>query len=245
MPSRTGIAALALALVVPAVAHAAAWQTYVNPRFGSTAEVPSDWQPGEAPANRDGLRFVSPDGQAWIIVYGGFQTFGTVGEAMALLEAPNEGEQITFRHRETRVLVISGLKRDRIFYRKSLLSCRDTIWNSIAIEYPAARKQVFDAIVTQMAKSLKPGKGEEATACEGQASSAPVAFLSTGTLRRSDQPGTPAQGAGTSRSTLTRQASAEPDAGIQGPDATSATDGPRDQDMQRSSDDMQPSHSDM
>ena len=53
----TGFVALALALAVPAVAHAVTWRTYANERFGTTADVPSDWQAGEAPANGDGLRF--------------------------------------------------------------------------------------------------------------------------------------------------------------------------------------------
>jgi hypothetical protein len=47
----TGILALVLALAVPAAAHAVSWRTYANERFGTTADVPSDWQPGEAPAN--------------------------------------------------------------------------------------------------------------------------------------------------------------------------------------------------
>lgn len=239
---RTATAALILALAVPAGAHAASFRTYVNERFGSTADVPEDWAPAEAPANGDGLRFVSPDGQAWIIVSGSFQV-GSLSEAVALLEAPNDGEQVTYHHRETRLVVVSGLKRDRIFYRKSILSCRDTVWNSIAFEYPAARKQVFDVIVTQVAKSLKPGKGADAAECGGQASSSRVTLISTGTLRSADQPGTQSQGTGTSRSTLTRQADASPGDGVQEGTSANASTAPSD-DMQ-GSDDVPSSHSDM
>jgi serine/threonine-protein kinase len=240
----TGIFALALALAVPATAHAVSVRTYVNERFGSTADVPTDWTPGEAPDNGDGLRFTSPDGQAWIVVSGGRQVWDSVGEAMAILESPNEGEQITYRHRETRLVVVSGLKRDRIFYRKSILSCRDTVWNNVAIEYPAARKQVFDAIVVQVAKSLRPGKSIEVAECNDDASSSRVTLISTGTLQRSDQANAPAQGSGTSsRNTLTRQASAESRDEMRDSQPRSAAP-PQDQDMQRS-DDMQSSHSDM
>jgi hypothetical protein len=163
---------------------------------------------------------------------------------MAILERPNEGEQITYRHRETRLLVISGLKRDRIFYRKSILSCRDTVWNSVAIEYPSARKDAFDGLVAQVAKSLKPGRSEEVAACNGQASSSRVTLISAGTSGSSGQAQGPAAAGGTSRSTLTRQASIEADED-QGPrsSATSVA-GPSDQDMQRS-DEIQSSHSDM
>lgn len=242
---RTGLLALAVALSVPAVADAASWRTYVNERFGSTADVPPDWSADEAPANDDGMRFVSPDGQAWIIVSGGLHVWDTIGEAMSILETPNDGEQITYRHRETRLLVISGLKRDRIFYRKSILSCRDMVWNSIAVEYPAARKQIFDALVAQVAKSLRPGRSEQVVECNGQASSSPVTLLATGgSLSRpaSDQVSARPAGSGaTARNASARQASASPD--MQGNDATSA-DAPPDQDMQRSDDTMS-SHSDM
>ena len=55
MHLRTATAALILALAVPAGAHAASFRTYVNERFGSTADVPADWAPAEAPANGDGM----------------------------------------------------------------------------------------------------------------------------------------------------------------------------------------------
>jgi serine/threonine-protein kinase len=239
----TGILALVLALAVPTAAHAASWRTYANERFGTTADVPSDWQAGEAPANGDGLRFTSPDGQAWIIVSGALQVSDSVGEAMAILERPNEGEQITYHHRETRLLVVSGLKRDRIFYRKSILSCRDTVWNSVAIEYPASRKESFDGLVAEVAKSLRPGRSEEVAACNGQASSNRVTLISTGTSGQSDRAQGSALAGGTSRSALTRQASIAADEDGPRSAATSVA-SPSDQDMQRS-DEIQSSHSDM
>ncbi|MBN9011078.1 MAG: hypothetical protein J0H63_13470, partial [Rhizobiales bacterium] len=234
------IVALMLALAFTASAHAASWRTYVNERFGSTADVPSDWQAGEAPANGDGLRFLSPDGQAWMIVSGSFQ-IGSVAEAVSILEAPNDGEQITYRHRETRLVVISGLKRDRIFYRKAILSCRDTVWNSIAFEYPASRKPVYDALVTQAAKSLKPGKGADVPECAGQASSSRVTLISTGMPRSAEQSPAQSQGGGTSRNTL---ASADAGSDAPGGESVNMSAAPTDQDMQRS-DDVQSSHSDM
>ena len=64
----------------------------------------------------------------------------------------------------TRV-VVSGTKGDSIFYRKSILSCRDQVWNSVSIEYPAAEKKAFDAIVTHVAGSLKAGQSEQVAEC--------------------------------------------------------------------------------
>ena len=73
------------------------------------------------------------------------------------MEAPDDGATITYRHRGKRVLIVSGVRGDTVFYRKSILSCRDQIWNSVSIEYPAARKAAYDALVTHVAGSLRFG----------------------------------------------------------------------------------------
>jgi hypothetical protein len=39
------------------------------------------------------------------------------------------------------------------------------VWNGIAIEYPAARKKDFDALVTRVAKSLRGGQGWQVKGC--------------------------------------------------------------------------------
>src|SRR5262245_35933650 len=138
-------------------AQAGPWQIYVNDRFGATAEVPATWKAGEPPANDDGLEFTSPDGQASIIVSGMLNIDDTVDEAFASREEPLEGETITYKHRDKHSIVISGTRGDRIFYRKSILACRNEVWDSLSIEYPASQKQAFDAIVTHLARTLKPG----------------------------------------------------------------------------------------
>ena len=156
---------LAVALSLAGPAAAAEWQTYVNERFGTTAEVPSGWRAGEPPANGDGLSFTSPDGKAVITVYGGFQVYDTVAEGMAALEEPLEGETITYHHRGDRTVTVSGLRGGTIFYRKWLLSCGDTVWNGVSIEYPAADKAAYDDLVARVAKSLKAGRGYETEDC--------------------------------------------------------------------------------
>lgn len=154
-----------LALLIATSALAQDWRTYVNPRFGSTAEVPRDWTMGPPPANEDGRMFTSPDGRASIAVYGSLHVLDSIDEAMEIYETPKDGETVTYKQRTKRTITISGIRADRIFYRKAMLSCRDRVWNGVAIEYPAADKQRFDALVTRVARSLRGGRGWQVKEC--------------------------------------------------------------------------------
>jgi len=160
--SLTAIALLAFAAVATAAPQ---YRTYVNARFGTTAEVPADWRSDPPPENGDGLRFRSPDQRASITVSGSLHVYDTVEEALKAYEEPGEGEKITYRHREPRALVVSGTRGDTIFYAKHILSCGDQIWNSVHLEYPLAEKTAYDALVTRVAQSLRPGRSAQVPRC--------------------------------------------------------------------------------
>jgi serine/threonine-protein kinase len=158
-------AAFALAGVAAATSpvHAQdAYRTYHNDRFGVSADVPRDWRAGRSPDNGDGLKFTSPDGTATIIVSGGYRIADSVAEALNSEQAAAEGETITYQTRAPRMAVVSGMRGETIFYRKVVLSCKDQVMNRVSIEYPLARKQQFDALVSHLAASLH---GVEAGPC--------------------------------------------------------------------------------
>ena len=165
MASRISLAVILT--LCSSVALAASWRSYHNERFGTTADVPADWHAGEPPANGDGLVFTSPDGDATITVFGSLNISDTIAEAFSVYEAPNDGETITYHHRDKRAVVVSGTHGDRIFYRKSILSCGDMVWNSVSIEYPVADKKAYDALVTHVAHSLKAGASAQVAECPG------------------------------------------------------------------------------
>jgi serine/threonine-protein kinase len=127
------LVSLLLAVALKASAQAESFRTYSNPRFGATAEVPSDWRADPPPENGDGLVFRSPDGAAAITVSGVLNAADSAAAAMNDEEKPNDGEKITFHQRGARFVIASGLAGDRIFYRKSLLVCRDQIWNHVSL----------------------------------------------------------------------------------------------------------------
>jgi hypothetical protein len=144
-----------LAAVFVASARAETFRTYANDRFGATAEYPSDWRSDPPPENGDGLVFRSPDGQATITISGILNIADTPDEAMRDEEKADASQTVTFRQHGRRSVVVSGTQGDKIFYRKSILVCRDQIWNHVHLEYPAARKTEYDALVAKVAGSLR------------------------------------------------------------------------------------------
>ncbi len=147
----------ALAAFAIAAAHAESWRTYRNDRFGATADVPAGWRMGEAPENDDGRVFSSPDGRARITISGAYAVLPRAEELDIMLK-PDAGETIDYKHQGGDSLVVSGRKGDRIFYRRSLLSCGGTVWNTVYLDYPAAEKRAFNSIVAHVAGSLRGGK---------------------------------------------------------------------------------------
>lgn len=142
------------------------YRTYRNARFGVSADVPFDWKAGREPDNMDGLVFSSPDGAATITVFGILNADDTpAGEVIADEQRAQSGETATYRNKGPHQAVISGTRGALIFYRKTMLSCKDHVLNHLAIEYPAAQKQAFDALVTHVAASMRTSPGEQIPNC--------------------------------------------------------------------------------
>ena len=139
-------------------AAAAPWPRYHNLRFGATADVPAGWKMQPAPENDDGRAFVSPDGRARLTISGIF-ALDARGQELAEKARPLEGETATYTAQKGDWVVVSGMRGGMIFYRKSILSCRNTVWNDLDIAYAKADKAKYDALVAHLADSLTPGSG--------------------------------------------------------------------------------------
>jgi hypothetical protein len=156
---------VSVAMLSPVTAEQA-YRNYRNARFGVSADVPSDWKAGREPDNQDGLVFSSPDGAATIIVSGILNADDAPArEVIAGEQRAQDGETVTYRKADARQAVISGTRGDMIFYRKAILSCGDQVLNHLVIEYPAAQKQAFDALVSHVAASMRSSPGEQISKC--------------------------------------------------------------------------------
>ncbi len=162
--SRTGVLLFAL-LLGGSRAGAETWRIFHNDRFGATAEVPAAWRMDPAPENNDGRSFSSPDGRAKIVVSGIRAEIGSLEEDKAIRLKPDVGEVVTYEKRGGGWIVVSGTRGDTIFYRKSILTCGDSIWDDLSIEYPAAEAGKYAALVKRVSASLRGGKAYDADGC--------------------------------------------------------------------------------
>jgi serine/threonine-protein kinase len=155
-------AAALILSAAPPPAFAESWRSYHNDRFGQTAAYPADWNMEPEPANDDGRRFTSPDAKAFVTISGGF-ALDSPAEEMARRAEPEAGETVTYSAKGANWIVRSGTRGDRVFYRKSLLSCGGQVWNTLELDYPADEKQKYDKLAAHMAASLRPGVGYNIT----------------------------------------------------------------------------------
>jgi hypothetical protein len=115
--------------------------------------LPQDWRLMPADPNWKGLRYVSPDGSSWVALYAtqvGEESLAAHMKAVAFVD----GEQMTYVRGERDWLVVSGLKDDRVFYRKAALACGGHSWHHVAFEYPVDAKRKMDAVVMRLARGL-------------------------------------------------------------------------------------------
>ncbi len=141
-------------------AEADEWRTQSARRFGVSAQIPSSWLMEEPPVNNDGRRFTSPDKTASIVISGRFAIL-SYQEEIADATKSVEGRTVTYIAKGNRWIVTSGVEGDKIYYRKSMLVCRDTIWNNLWIEYLAVEKDRYDSLVRRVSKSLRTVPSDE------------------------------------------------------------------------------------
>ena len=151
---RAGLLSLCIAACWADITSASEWRTFTATRFGTIADVPGDWSMDPPPVNNDGRVFRSPDRQAQISISGGFITESVTS---ALRDAAS-GIGVTYQRIGPNWAVASGVEGSRIFYRRSVIACRNRIVNTVEITYPQSRKQAYDVLVGHVSKSLRGAK---------------------------------------------------------------------------------------
>ena len=159
------LAGLALVLLLTRVALADSWaplgegwSRYTNDRFGTVIEVPLQifkvTEP--APEDGDGRVFRADDGSR-LSVYGTYAPYAVMIRFDAyteglLADAQRRGLEVTYRKGGKGWIVFSGHRGPDIVYIKVVEGCEAA--HELAIQYPAAKKTLYDPIVARLSRTL-------------------------------------------------------------------------------------------
>ncbi|MHB1207980.1 MAG: hypothetical protein ACYCZX_20615 [Rhodospirillaceae bacterium] len=122
-------------------------------RVDASELIPPGWQLQAADPKWKGKRFVSPDGSAWFAVYSTSINNEPPAAHMKAI-AFVDGEEISYVRAEQNWIAVSGLKGERVFYRKARIACGGRIWHNIAFEYPAGLKRAMDRSVRRASAAV-------------------------------------------------------------------------------------------
>jgi len=133
----------------------AGYDQYTNARYGFTTLWPSSLQIQAQPADNDGQKWASPDGQVQMLAFGSNNIHNYSPRQDEAAAA--QGMSVTYANVSGNVVTVSGYMNNRqpIIYRRDVVGpgAIDTLYWS----YPASQKAKWDAAVTLTALSFRPG----------------------------------------------------------------------------------------
>lgn len=160
---------LVQAFALPAPAAKDEWASYVNARFGYSAEYPDIFTIMEEPENGDGVWLKTGDGKYALTLSGGFNVLGEDGEGRLQDRLRNVAHIVPGSEAAGpgwyRVIYSDDGGRDgkeRRFHEYGILDGEN--WASFILVYPLEEEDRFSAAADRMEKSLalpSSGEGEE------------------------------------------------------------------------------------
>jgi hypothetical protein len=148
------VAAVAICLLPGlAAAESTAWQSYVVPETGAQVEVPVGVfsQDGGKPDGGYGRRFLTPDRRANLTIQ---SLPNAANDSPAVfLRKKNPPRDIIYKRVTSRFFVVSSISNGKIWYNRCNRAARHM--QCVLINYPAAEKRQWDAVVTRISNSLR------------------------------------------------------------------------------------------
>jgi len=164
-----------MALAQPQPGDGRDWATYRNERYGLVLRYPADvLQPERTSEAGDGQVFVSPDGNARLLV-GALPNSDRQSPAAYQEQIARDSYadyQVTYRKVSSSWLALSGEGNGKTFYEKVIFSCNGRLINSFAMIYPTAQSGLFDRVVEGIEKSFRAGTAT----CPQDVGAAPAAL---------------------------------------------------------------------
>ncbi|WP_298885898.1 hypothetical protein [uncultured Bradyrhizobium sp.] len=140
--------------VTSSVARADDWTTYRIPQSGTSIDIPTSIFTEQA-GKPDGFgqRFRTSDGSADLTVQAVPRQQGMSPAGFLAAKQPPSG--IVYKRIAPGFFVVSSIKRDKIWYDRCNFTSRFV--HCVLINYPAAEKRQWDAVVTRISHSLSGG----------------------------------------------------------------------------------------
>ena len=133
----------------------AGYDQYTNARYGFTTLWPASLQIQAQPADNDGQKWASPDGQVQMLAFGSNNTHNYSPRQDEAAAA--QRMSVTYANVSGNMVTVSGYMNNQqtIIYRRDVVGpgAIDTLYWS----YPASQKTKWDAAVTLTALSFRPG----------------------------------------------------------------------------------------
>jgi len=153
-----------VASALPGLPPVSEWTVYLNDRFGYRLVYPDSWfEAGPVSPNGDGRAFVTPEGDARIVVFGAHnsQRLSLREYRRTLLEDFGGYGELTYSPVGNTWFVLSGYRGDTIYYQKVMFSCGGRIINVLSISFPAADKPLFSPVIEKVEDRFRPGPGAD------------------------------------------------------------------------------------
>lgn len=143
-----------------AQAQPAQWSRFSDSRLGVGVDVPIEiFTTDRSPSNKlAGRIFETADGRADLRVYAIPNKMGESPAAFMQNRLQLPKTAAVYKRVTNRILAVSGFRRDQIWYARCNFATARV--NCVAMNYPAAKKRDWDAVVTRISNTLSfPGNG--------------------------------------------------------------------------------------
>ncbi len=156
-----GLVLMGLALVAGSAAASA--KIYGNARFGYFIEIPAAFPVADPePENGDGQTFHPADKSAELNVAGSWIIVDNFAAELVVYKdyMVHDGWKLTYENQPSKSsAVYTGQRGDRIFYARQISSCGGKAIAGYRLEYAAADKAKYNAVIKTLNTSLHSGQG--------------------------------------------------------------------------------------
>lgn len=107
--------------------------------------------------NEDGRTFLSPDGQAKLVVFAAFnsENFTPQEYRETIVKEFTGYDRITYGPKGQTWFVLSGFRGNDIYYQKVMFSCRGNIINALSVTFPAEEKPRYAPIIERIEDNFR------------------------------------------------------------------------------------------